>query len=58
MNPHESYDIQDIWTGIADSIFYEPRTIPAGWDLSELLPASQQNIKYTPIQNAEIKAGQ
>jgi hypothetical protein len=40
MNPYdEQYPNDDRWEPVTRVVFYEPRTIPAGWDLSEYLPA-------------------
>lgn len=40
MNPSENQNLTDEkWEPVTRVVFYEPRTIPAGWDLSEYLPA-------------------
>ena len=44
MNPLEIYDNAPSWQSDPDVIFYEPRTFPAGWDLSEYLPAYSQIV--------------
>jgi len=42
MNPIEYTESEAHWEPVTQVIFYEPRTIPAGWDLSEYLPAYSQ----------------
>lgn len=39
MNPPEYENKETYWECMNDTKFYEPRTIPAGWDMSEFLPA-------------------
>jgi hypothetical protein len=39
MNPIEEHDPDESrWEPITKVVFYQPRTIPSGWDLSEYLP--------------------
>jgi hypothetical protein len=40
MNPFEDANTETHWEHITETKFYEPRTIPAGWDMSEFLPMS------------------
>ncbi len=43
MNPVENPQTEAHWEPVTQVVFYEPRTIPAGWDLSEYLPAYIQS---------------
>jgi hypothetical protein len=46
MNPHDNAEFETNPGQGIETVFYEPHTIPAGWDLSEYLPA------YTPPAEA------
>lgn len=48
MNTHSIYDQETYWEPVPHIVFYEPRTIPPAWDLSELLPAVHKDC-YEPL---------
>jgi len=39
---------ESYWEPVTRIVFYEPRTIPAAWDMSEFLPVEKQKPIFTP----------
>ena len=45
MEPIRNSTEEGGWQPITEVVFYEPRTIPAGWDVSEFLPTYATNYQ-------------
>ena len=43
MNEYSKPVFDTQWEPVTNIVFYEPRTIPAAWDLSEFLPGENKN---------------
>jgi len=43
MNEYSKPIFDAVWEPVTTIVFYEPRTIPAAWDLSELLPGDNRS---------------
>lgn len=43
MTESTALNFESIWEPVTNIVFYEPRTIPAAWDMSEILPAVAPN---------------
>lgn len=45
MNMHSMYDQETQWEPVTQIVFYEPRTIPHAWDMSEYMPELDEAVR-------------